>query len=61
MNVKSMAALIGREGLLQVDQLQVPVTIDDVKNSYGTPRYLVAPIAGAGSAWVNADRVKVGA
>lgn len=60
MNVRESAALIGLEALLHVDALRVPVSIDDVKNSYGVTRYLVAPIAGAGSQWVNADRVTVG-
>lgn len=60
MNAREMILLVGKHGLLRVDEMQFPVVIRDVKCSYGTDRYEVAPVNGRGTQWVNADRVKVG-
>ena len=59
MTLKELAQTIGAEALLTEGALSHLVSIEDAKNSYGTLRFLVAPIGGQGSAWVNADRVKV--
>jgi len=57
--MKELIKLIGKSALLREGQLSFPVTITDVKSVYGTDRLEVSPIGGAGSVWVNADRVKV--
>ena len=59
--MKELIKLIGLEGTLDAYPFTFRVTIIDVKSVYGTDRLQVEPIAGTGSAWVNADRVKVGA
>jgi hypothetical protein len=53
--------LIGREGTLDASPFSFRVTVTDVKSVYGVERLEVSPVAGTGSAWVNADRVKVDA
>lgn len=42
---------------LTESRLFVPVTIRDVKNVYGQKRFLIEPIGGKGSTWVDARRV----
>jgi hypothetical protein len=54
-----MAQLIGREGLLATNGLQVAVKITDVKQAYGRTRYTVTPLHGHGEATVEDFRVEV--
>jgi hypothetical protein len=49
-------AVIGREGIVRYDTIKVAVRVLDVKTSYGCTRYLIAPIAGGGEAWIDAAR-----
>ena len=37
---------------------RVGQVVVDAKQAYGVSRYLVIPVAGQGSTWVNADRVR---
>jgi len=53
--------LIGQEGTLNAYPFDFKVIVTDVKSVYGTDRLEVTPVSGGGTAWVNADRVKVGA
>lgn len=41
------------------DGLSVHVRIADVKLSYGNVRYLVSPVSGTGSVWVDSSRVQI--
>ena len=50
--------VIGRVGQVDAAGLTVDVTVVDAKQAYGVTRYLVIPVAGQGSTWVNADRVR---
>ena len=59
--MKELIKLIGREGTLDAFPFSFRVTVTDVKCAYGVERLEVSPVAGTGSAWVNADRVKVDA
>ena len=59
--MKELIALIGKEGLMSAHPFTFQVIVTDVKSVYGTDRLEVRPVAGTGTAWVNADRVKVGA
>jgi hypothetical protein len=60
-NMKELIALIGKTGYLRESGFEFPVTVTDVKSVYGTDRLEVSPVGGNGSAWVNADRVRVSA
>jgi hypothetical protein len=59
MTTAQMAQLIGREGLLATNGLQVAVKITNVKQSYGRTRYTVTPLHGHGTATVEDFRVEV--
>lgn len=58
MSVKELSKAIDTTALLNEGELSFPVLIQDVKISYGQARYLVSPIGGRGSVWVNKERVK---
>jgi hypothetical protein len=58
MSVKELSQLIDTTALLSEGGLSFPVLIQDVKISYGQARYLVSPIGGRGSVWVNKERVR---
>ena len=49
--------LIGMPGTINQGGLNVHIRITDVKKSYGNVRYLVTPVSGTGSVWVDAGRV----
>ncbi len=53
-NMKELLQNIGKEAEIFIGGLNVLVKIDDVKKSYGHDRFLVTPIAGRGSVWVEA-------
>ena len=57
--MKELIALIGKEGVLSAHPFTFQVIITDVKSVYGTDRLEITPVSGGGTAWVNADRVKV--
>lgn len=57
MTALELAANIGKLGSIPVNGLTVHVHIMDGKVSYGTPRYLVTPVSGTGSVWVDSSRV----
>ena len=63
MTARALSALSGRRGLMRVRMtagaLRFPVRVVDVKQAYGCTRYLVAPVAGEGEAWVDAERVEL--
>lgn len=59
MTVVEMSKLVGKQGSVGMNGLRVAVTITDVKQSYGIVRVAVSPVAGTGSAWVEASRVVV--
>jgi hypothetical protein len=52
MTAQEAIQLIGRTGTIALGGLQVGVTVQDVKVSYGRTRYLVAPLAGSKGVWV---------
>ena len=56
MTVRELADMIGRRGFLDVDELEVPVKIDNARTVYGQIQYLVTPIGGTGARWVMAYR-----
>lgn len=43
---------MGKKALVSLGELEVEVKITDVKNSYGKDRFLITPVAGKGSVWV---------
>jgi hypothetical protein len=49
---------IGQTVKLSTNDLMVEVVINDAKVSYGNIRYYVSPVAGNGSVWVDASRVR---
>ena len=60
MTIAEMAKVIGSLAMLRIEGFQVQVEILDVKQAYGNTRYLVMPTNGAGSAWVDSSRIKMG-
>lgn len=62
MTVKEMTQIIakqviGKVGLVKTGGLEVAVWVRDAKQSYGSTRVLVAPVAGRGETWVDLTRV----
>jgi hypothetical protein len=58
MTALEFARLIGtRAAITTAEHLTITVRILDGKVSYGTPRFLVTPLDGAGTAWINAERL----
>jgi hypothetical protein len=57
MNTLELSQAIGKTGLLSASVLSVRVTIVDAKIAYGNVRYLVTPVSGTGSVWVDSGRV----
>lgn len=62
MTVSDMQALIGKTGRVWVEegQLEVRVKVKDVKKAYGRILYLITPVEGKGTKWVNSERVHLG-
>ena len=56
MSVRELAKMIGAQGYVTLGGLKVIVAIMDAKVSYGKTRYLVTPLSGSGSVWIDADR-----
>ncbi len=52
--IVELAALVGQKGTVPAldGAIRVGVKVLDVKQSYGKTRYLVQPLVGLGSAWV---------
>ena len=45
-------AYLGKRAIVYLGGLHVAVVIANVKQSYGRTRFLVSPVAGSGSVWV---------
>jgi len=52
-----MIPALGARVLVRCEAMQIECTVKNVKNSYGQPRLLVAPVAGSGEQWVEMRRV----
>ena len=50
---KQLATDIGRTGAIRLGALTVGVQILDTRRAYGNTQWLVTPITGSGSVWVN--------
>lgn len=48
------------EWLRNLATIRVPIIILDAKTAYGCIRYLVRPVDGQGTAWVDSGRVELG-
>lgn len=57
MTLAQLAQLIGREGNLYIDGLEVAVKILDIKQAYGNTRFKVTPVNGNGIITVDSGRV----
>lgn len=57
--MKEYLQLIGREGDLAIDGLQVRVTVLDIKQAYGNTRYVVTPVSGSNRITVDSSRVSL--
>jgi hypothetical protein len=55
----TLARAIGQEASLRSDGLWVSVLISDAKLSYGNVRYLVSPVRGSGTVWVDSSRIQI--
>jgi len=63
LTLSESARLIGRDASMRIklssSSVIVPVKILDARQAYGRSRFLVSPIGGDGSAWVESDRLRV--
>lgn len=59
MSTMEMSKAIGATALLRVEAFSVMVEITDAKQAYGNTRYLVEPINGHGTAWVDSSRITI--
>ena len=57
MSTLELSKAIGQPARINQGGLTVRVRISDVKQAYGNIRYLVTPLAGEGSVWVDSNRV----
>ena len=57
MSAREMQEHLGKEGVLTIGALQIRVTVEDVRKVYNRIDFLVAPVAGGGTDWVDAHRV----
>jgi hypothetical protein len=54
-----MIPAIGARVSVRFESLQIEATIKNVKNAWGQPRLLIAPVSGTGEQWVELGRVTV--
>ena len=52
MSLKSKFALIDTRATTAIGDLTIDVMVRDFKQSYGKDRWLVEPVTGSGSTWV---------
>lgn len=57
MTALNLSRLLGLDCLYTVNGLEIAVRILDAKRSYGRTRYLVTPIQGSKSVWVETGLV----
>jgi hypothetical protein len=53
MTAKTANELIGLTATIQYDGLKIAVKITDAKFTFGHDRFLIEPITGSGSKWVD--------
>jgi hypothetical protein len=54
-----MIPALGTRVLVRCESMKIECTVKNVKNSWGKPRLLVAPVSGSGEQWVELERVSV--
>jgi hypothetical protein len=54
-----MIPAIGARVSVRFESIQIEATVKNVKNSWGQPRLLIAPVSGSGEQWVELGRVTV--
>lgn len=59
MTVKELASFIGKQGFLNIDNMQVKVTVMDVRQVFGRIDFQITPMDGNGNNWVEASRVNM--
>jgi hypothetical protein len=59
MNTLELSKAIGKTALLRTGSFQYEVRIQNAKTAYGNVRYLVTPVSGTGSVWVDSNRVTI--
>lgn len=58
MTAKQLHPHLGKLVYLTVDSIRFCCIVADAKKAYGHERYQLEPVAGEGSMWVNAARVR---
>jgi hypothetical protein len=59
MTVKELAASIGKQGFLNIANMQVKVTVTDVRQVFGRIDFQITPTDGNGNNWVESSRVNM--
>lgn len=57
MTTRELMPALGQTVNVRMESLTVLCKVNDAKNSYGRQRFLVSPVAGNGSQWVEIDRI----
>jgi hypothetical protein len=56
---REMASTVSsKRGTITMDKLEIEIEILDVRQRWGTLDYLIAPVAGNGTTWVEARRIR---
>ena len=55
----NMAVAIGQIVNVRVEAFTIPMTVKDVKSSYGNIRVEVEPLNGQGKAWIDLSRLVI--
>lgn len=56
---KQMIPAIGQSVVARFEDLLIECQVQDVKQSYGRIRLLIAPVSGTGTQWVEMQRVSL--
>ena len=54
-----MIPAVGQVVQVRVESFTIPMTVKDVKSSYGNIRLEVEPLSGTGRAWIELSRVAI--
>jgi hypothetical protein len=57
LTVRELAQSIGKTGTYQIKDMKINVEVLDAKVSWGQTRYLITPVSGEGSRWVQENLV----
>lgn len=60
MKASQLVNVIGSQATVKIESLKIHVVILEAKSAFGSIRYLVQPIAGNGTQWIDECRLTLG-